>query len=269
MHASLEEWGQWMHAIGSSEATVRTRTNGVRTLQRHAGLLDPRDVNGPHIIAWLAHCHNASTRHTYWMSVHMWFSYLQATGQRDDDPTARVPKPKQPKGVPRPVSERVVRKVLSNPPGHRSYAYIVLASFAGLRVHEVAKIRGEDIDWGTGWMFVCGKGGQEAMIPMHPRVRELARGMPDVGYWFPGSHDGHVAADTVSRVIRNAFVAVGSTATAHMCRHLAGTALLRECHDVRLVQRFLRHQSLNSTQIYTRVSDDALADAVNSLGWAS
>lgn len=199
----------------------------------------------------------------------MWCIYLVATGQRADDPMAGVRRPRQPRGVPRPVSERVVRKVLSDPPGHRSFAYIALASYAGLRVSEIAAVRGDDVAWDTGWLYVCGKGGRQAWVPMHRKVAELARGMPDVGFWFPGTHNGHVAGDSVGRVVRNAFRAVGSSATAHQCRHLAGTALLRECHDVRLVQRFLRHESLASTAIYTEVSDAALADAVNKLGWVA
>lgn len=267
MHESLEDWAQWMRATGSSEATVATRTKGIRTLQRHAGLSDPRQIQARHVVAWLADQRSSWTRATYWASAHMWFDFLLTTGELEMDPIARVPKPRQPHGVPRPVSERVVRKILDDPPGHRAYAYVVLASYAGLRVHEVAKIRGEDVNWDTGWMFVAGKGGQEAWVPMHPIVATLARGMPDVGFWFPGSHDGHVAADSVSRTIRNAFKSVGSSATPHMCRHLFGSAVLRACGNARVTQRLLRHQSLASTEIYTKVSGEDMEAAVNALPW--
>lgn len=269
MHESLDDWAQWMRAVGYTEATVTTRTKGIRTLQRHCGLSDPRLIQAPHVISWLADQGSPWSRATYWSSARTWFDHLIATRQRDDDPMELVPKPRQPKGVPRPVSERVVRKVLDAPPGHRAYAYVVMASYAGLRVHEIAKIRGEEIDWDTRWMFVCGKGNQEAWVPMHPIVQTLAQGMPDVGFWFPGTHDGHVSSDSVSRVIRNAFKAVGSSATPHQCRHLFGSAVLRACGNARVAQQLLRHESLASTQIYTKVSGEDMEAAVGMLGWSA
>ena len=269
VHSSLEDWAQWMRAVGSTDATVETRTKGIQSLLHHADIADPRQLQAGHVVAWLANQKSAWTRATYWSSAHMWFDFLTVHGVRDDDPMRRVPKPRQPRGVPRPVSERVVRKVLSDPPGHRAYSYTVLATYAGLRVHEIAKIRGEDVNWDTGWFFVLGKGNQEAWVPMHPLVKTLAQGMADVGFWFPGRHHGHVSPDTVSRVIRNAFKAVGSSATPHQCRHLFGSAVLRSCGNARVAQQLLRHESLSSTQIYTKVSGAEMEEAVNGLGWTA
>lgn len=269
MHASLVDWANWLRAYDCSEATIRTRTGNVRTLQNHARLPDPRHVTTGQVVDWLADCRNGSTRHTYWMSAHMWCEYLVATEQRSDNPMHSVHKPRQPRGLPRPVSQRVVRKVLTNPPGHRSYAYVTLACFAGLRVHEIAKIRGEDIDWDIGWMYVLGKGGQEAAVPMHERVLELAKGMPDVGQWFPGTHAGHVAPDTVSRVMRNAFRAVGSAAKPHQCRHYFGSEVLRASGNARVAQELLRHRSLATTQRYTEVTRSDMVDAIRGLGWVA
>lgn len=269
MHESLEDWAQWMRAVGSTDATVSTRTKGITALQHHAEQPDPRQLQARDVVSWLADQKSAWTRVTYWCSANMWFDYLTVHGIRDDAPMRQVPKPRQPRGVPRPVSERVVRRILDDPPGHRAYAYVTLASYAGLRVHEIAQVQGEEVDWDTRWMFVLGKGGQEAWVPMHPLVQTLARGMPDVGFWFPGLHSGHVAADTVSRVIRNALKAVGSSATAHQMRHLFGSAVLRSCGNVRVAQQLLRHESLQSTQIYTKVSDADMEAAVAKLGWVS
>lgn len=267
MHPSLDEWADWMRALGSSEATIRTRTSGIRTLCQHAHLDDPRRVTTRQLVSWLAAANTGWTRRTYWLSVHAWCAWLVLVGERPDDPSAPIPRPRQPHGVPRPVPEVVVRAVLSNPPGRRAYAYIVLASYAGLRVHEIAKVRGEDVD--GDWLFVQGKGGQGAAVPMHPLVMSLARQMPSVSYWFPGSHGGHVAADSVSRVVRNAFKSVGSEATAHRCRHLFGTGVLRASRDIRVTQVLLRHQSLGSTQIYTEVTDADLVAAVHALSWVA
>lgn len=51
----------------------------------------------------------------------------------------------------------------------------------------------------------------------------------------------------------------------HALRHTACTNLYKATKDLRLTQRFARHASVTSTQIYTHSSDDDLVRAVNGL----
>lgn len=53
--------------------------------------------------------------------------------------------------------------------------------------------------------------------------------------------------------------------TAHQLRHWYGTALLDAGTDVRVVQELMRHLSIQSTTIYTRVSDVQRRDAIGRL----
>lgn len=268
MHPSLDEWGDWMRAAGMTEATVLTRTKGIRTLCAHVKLDDPREITSRHLIAWLGACRSPWTRQTYWFTARQWCAWLVATGVRDDDPTVRLPRPRQPRSLPRPVSDVVIGKLLRDPPGRRAYAYVVLAVFAGLRVHEIAKVAGEDVDAVGGWLYVLGKGGSNAVVPMHPAVADLARGMPEVGYWFYGVRDGHVCADSVSRVIANALRSVGSRAQPHQLRHSFATAIQRSTHDLRVTQELMRHELPSSTAIYTQVTNADKVAAIESLPWA-
>lgn len=48
----------------------------------------------------------------------------------------------------------------------------------------------------------------------------------------------------------------------HALRHTACQALYRRTKDIKLVQQFARHKSVNSTMIYTTVSDDDLLKAL-------
>lgn len=267
MHRDLlEDWTVWLTAEGKSTETVRTRTSSIRSLKTHAQIADPSSVTTMQVVRWLADCVSPWTRSTYWASARQWGRWLVEEGVRDDDFMARVKRPKPPRSQPRPVSWEVVNAVLEHPPGRRAYSYLVLAVFAGLRVHEIAKVRGEDVDRDRHALYVQGKGGHTHVLPMHQLLQRLAHGQPRTGFWFPGSLDGHVRPMTVSNSIKAAFQGVGSSATAHQARHLFGTTVQRNGRDLRVTQTLMRHASPVSTAIYTDVSPLDQQAVIASLG---
>lgn len=260
----LAEWADWYRAGGAADQTVHTRLTNVELLAAHAGV-DPAAVTSRQIVQWLAACRKQWTRTTYATSARMWFRWLVEQGYRDDNPMDKVPRPRQPKGVPRPVSSEALADALAGAP-RKARAYIVLAAYAGLRVHEVAKVRGED--FADGWLYVTGKGDKAAALPVHPILEQLRRGWPERGYWFPSVRAAGqpVQPTTVSSTIVRAFEKAGHPdVTAHQLRHWFGTWLLRKSKDVRTVQELMRHANIASTQIYTEVSSDAKIDAVRRL----
>jgi integrase/recombinase XerD len=142
----LERWEAWMRAAGRSPQTIKTRLSGIETLCRHAGVTSVTAITAEHVTAWLGDCEAPWTRCTYWMTVRCWVTWALAEGIICADPTARLAKPRTPKCVPRPVSDNVITALLADPPNARVRAYVALAALAGLRVHEIAKLRGEDVD---------------------------------------------------------------------------------------------------------------------------
>lgn len=268
-HTELDMWADWMRAGGYTEKTIRTRVSQVETLARYAHLRDPAGVATADLIGWLGGCATAWTRHTYWASARAWCKWLVEMGVREDDPSHKLPRPKAPQGMPRPVSWAVIEKLLANPPSVRTYAYVALAAYGGLRAAEIAQVRGEDFDVGRGWFYVDGKGGQRAAVPLHPVLARLCQGMPAHGCWFGGADHGHVRAKSVSNTVNAALRRVGAEGTCHGLRHAYATQLLASCHNVRLVQLAMRHRSLASTQVYAGVSDEDLAAAVHSLPWVA
>ncbi|MGN6245092.1 MAG: tyrosine-type recombinase/integrase [Motilibacteraceae bacterium] len=141
-------------------------------------------------------------------------------------------------------------------------AYVVLACYAGLRVHEVAKVRGEDVMGDV--LRVQGKGGSDATVPMHPAIAALARSMPETGWWFPSpSRSGPVSRVSVGQAIARAMKRAGVSGTPHACRHFYGTQVLSASGgNLRVAQRAMRHADVRSTAIYTQVVDDDLRRAV-------
>lgn len=263
----LELWSQWMRATsGASDRTVDTRVGGIRALCTHAGTTDPVSLTTRQIVAWLADQNTAWTRRTYAVTARQWFRWLVEQDLRDDDPTAKLPLPPQPRGLPRPASSESLDVVLEAST-RRLLAYVELAAFEGLRVHEIAKIRGEDFDPDGGWLYVTGKGGQQWALPVHPRVNMLRAGFPASGWWFPSRRrpEGHVSPNSVTQAVSRAFRRHGYNVTAHQLRHWFGTHALRISKDLRVTQELMRHKSSSSTQMYTEVADLAKQETVRRL----
>src|SRR5690606_33787623 len=123
-----------------------------------------------------------STIVNYTTCLAAWFKWLTVQDRRPDNPMTKVGRPKSPKHLPRPVSPRDVQLLLSAPTRMTTHAMVLLAALQGLRVHESAKLRGEDIDRDRQVLYVKGKGKKPAELPLHPLVADWSRRMPAKGW---------------------------------------------------------------------------------------
>lgn len=250
-----------LRSWGASPATVKSRIDCVQQFAAQSGR-DPRDADRATITAWLGTPGwSASTRATYFGHLRSWYAWLVDTGRLEQDPTRGLRRAHAPRGVPRPVPDAAVRAMLDQA-GPRVRTYVVIAAFAGLRVHEIAKIRGEDV--AQDLIYVRGKGGGIATVPTHPLVWAETDRYPPRGWWFPASNEaGHVQGSSVSAGIRRLMERVGVDGTPHALRHSFGTNVLRSAGgNLRVAQQALRHANVATTAIYTRVDDADLRAAV-------
>jgi len=143
--------------------------------------------------------------------------------------------------------------------------WVLLGLLAGLRAHEIAQLRGEDVTQDS--IYVTGKGGQRAAIPTHPDLWQLAQAYPRHGWWFPSPRypGRHILHSSVSIRISGIFRELGISGGVHRCRHTYGTRLLRGGANIRVVQTLMRHQDLATTAIYCAVDEDERRAAVSLL----
>ena len=225
---------------------------------------DPSRITVEQIQAFLG-SKTGWTRTTYYGHLKSFFGWLHESGVIDRDPMRKVVRPRSPSGVPKPLSKAEMDRVLALAEG-RTRAWIILATYAGLRAHEIAKLRGEDVQ--EDYIYVRGKGGKEAGIPTHAEIWLLAQRYPRSGYWFPSGlqADGHIRADSVTigtaRLFRDAGIPHGSI---HRARHCFGTNLLRSGVNIRVVQQLMRHSDLSTTALYCAVDEDEMRSAINLL----
>lgn len=267
---ALDEWAVWMRAQGHSGLTISARVRRIEMFAEQVG--DPVTATTQDVIDYLASLWRIgpSTRATYVSHLKAWFAWLVVTDKRVDNPMAKVPTPKSPAREPRPVTEHQMYLILGTRMHKRTRMMVLLAAFQGLRAHEIAKFKGEDIDPTARQLRVIGKGGKDRVLPLHPIVAEYAADFPTRGYWFKAQGDnplGHVHPRSVSSIIGEVLRRAGvPTGAAHRLRHTYATRLVREGKNLRVIQKLLRHASLSTTQIYTDVTEEQMREAIESLG---
>lgn len=263
------DWEVWQTAQRLSRITIDERLRVIRQLHAETGQ-QPIGIDAAGIVRWLAgHSDDwsDSTACTYSSYLAAWFKWLQITDRRLDNPMVKVGTPRQPDREPRPISDPDVVKLLQARMWTSTRRMILLALLAGLRVHEIAKVRGEDIDLGARMLWVKGKGRRLRSVPMHPIIVEMASEMPAAGWWFPmrGHESEHTLSKSVSDIIGRTMRRAGVRGTPHCLRHWYASALLENGIDIRVVQELMRHKSLATTQIYTKVPDGRRAEAIATL----
>ena len=217
-------------------------------------------------------------------AVRQFYRFALGEGWRTDDPSRRLDAPKQGRSLPRTLSGDEVERLLAAAATHdgaaglRMVALVELAYASGLRVSELLGLKVEAVRRDPAFLIVRGKGGKERLAPLNASAREavktwlIARDaarpdkVPDSPWLFPSaSAKGHLTPRRFAQLLDQAAVDAGidpARVSPHVLRHAFATHLLEGGADLRVVQTLLGHADIATTQIYTHVATDRLAQVV-------
>ena len=155
----------------------------------------------------------------------------------------------------------------------RDRAVVLLLARLGLRAIDIAQLALDQIDWKEGRIAVCGKGRREEWLPLPQEVgdaillyiqqRRRASHLPQL-FTTTSAPFRPLNSNAVSRIVRRAIRRAGIKSKgsgAHVLRHSAATAMLRQGASLAGVGAVLRHRSPNTTLLYAKV-DFALLSTV-------
>ena len=200
-------WTAHMRAQRLSARTIDERVRFIARV-REAGE-DPARWSHDEIAEFFARQGwQATTAASYWSHLRAWHKWLQAQDYRPDNPLDRLTPPRRPRSTPRPITTQQLARVLGSRMRRRTRAAILLAALAGMRVHEVAKFRGEDLDRDAATIRVTGKGGHAYLLPAHRLVLDHATRMP-ARYWV--TRRGTLRARPLGPLSRGPCALPGST----------------------------------------------------------
>lgn len=215
-----------------------------------------------------------TTKQHYRSALHTFFTWLQDEGYRPDNPGARLPRVKARKRKPTPLSREEIDRVVNGGAYLRTRIMVALHYYLGLRVHEIAKVHGRDIDWASRTLTLVGKGRKRATLPIPPALWVQVQRMPRDGYWFPNwkanklyaAGEGHILSNSVSTVISGAMKRAGIQGhRPHDLRASTATLQSREGVDPFIVQETMRHESMDTTTHYRLVDLEEMRDGLEHL----
>ena len=151
----------------------------------------------------------------------------------------------------------------------RDQAVLELLFSTGLRVSELCSLNA-DLDLARDELSVRGKGEKVRVVFLSPTAKDAVRAYlkarkdMEEALFVDGrpNHPHRITPRDIQRHLK-AYVAragITSVVTPHTLRHAFATDLLSNGADIRSVQQLLGHASINTTQIYTHITDSHLRE---------
>lgn len=283
---ALQQWGaRWLEDLrvrNFSPATVKIRQATLRRLVEYAdlaGLVEPGDFTPPQALSfrrWLhgrGQAESAFVQHLVGVRLYCRWCVRRELMEREPSEELRI------NGFRKPLPQGILRsdqaeQVLAVPDveqfvGLRDRALLEVLYSTGIRRGELARLRVQDVHWERGLVFVHrGKGGRDRYVPVGRRAMDWVRAYLDRVriHWAPVDDSGALwlvsggtplSESMLGAMVKASFRKAGidrQGASCHLMRHTCATLLMENGADLRAVQEILGHKSVESTQIYTHVT---------------
>ena len=215
-------------------------------------------------------------------ALRTWFDYLARHEGLSANPARGVKAPKSPPKLPQPLDPDQMSQLLGSTGTAvgkpelevRDQACFELMYSSGLRLAEVVSLNLDNIDLNEGLVRVTGKGSKQRVVPVGAPARRalqawlqerellLARLHGDSQALFLSRRGRRLSRESVrQRLRRRALLRqVDGRVHPHGMRHAFASHLLESSGDLRAVQELLGHADISTTQIYTHLDFQHLAE---------
>ncbi|OOQ63044.1 tyrosine recombinase XerC [Vibrio parahaemolyticus] len=218
----------------------------------------------------------ASSLATRLSSLRSFFDFLILRGEMSANPAKGVPAPRKKRPLPKNLDVDEVNQLLEvnedDPLAIRDRAMMELMYGAGLRLAELVSVDVRDVQLRSGELRVIGKGDKERKVPFSGMATEW------VGKWLrvrgdlaapgePALFVSKLGTRISHRSVQKRMAewgqkqSVASHISPHKLRHSFATHMLESSNNLRAVQELLGHENISTTQIYTHLDFQHLAQA--------
>ncbi|KGQ35949.1 site-specific tyrosine recombinase XerC [Gallibacterium anatis] len=251
-------------------------------LLTNEGITDWRQVDGS-VIRFILTQGKKSGLHEHSLALRLsslrgFFQFLLRNQQIKVNPTDGISAPKAGKRLPKSIDAESISQLLDikskDPLSLRDKAIMELMYSSGLRLSELRGLNLEDINFKARELKVLGKGNKERILPfgryaagaLHQWLEVRLQFNPQDNALFI-SHLGHrLTSSAIQQRLEQWGIKQGLNAhlNPHKLRHSFATHMLEASSDLRVVQELLGHENLSTTQIYTHLNFQHLAQVYDS-----
>lgn len=202
----------------------------------------------------------------------------------ENNPAANIESPKLKKSLPKHLSVEecvdLLEAVTNDPTSktkERDYAILTIFLNCGVRLSELAGISLTDLDNELRSMRVIGKGSKERIVYLNEACRSAINAYLPIRMQTPAKEKGEsalflssqgkrISVKTVQWMVKKYLGEAGleyKNYSTHKLRHTAATLMYQSGDvDIRVLKDILGHEQLNTTQIYTHVSNEHMEEAM-------
>lgn len=206
-------------------------------------------------------------------AIRSFYNYLVSNGYAVNNIFNNVRNPKLEKKLPNYLSYEELAIILDNIDlttdiGKRNRLMIEMFYATGCRVSELINIKMRDINRINKSIRIMGKGRKMRVVYYGEYAEDYLNRYINTGfnknseYLFLNDKKEKFTIQEVEQVIKKIIhnLAIKTHVTPHTLRHTFATHLLNNGADIKSVQELLGHSSLNTTGIYTHVSNERLKE---------
>ncbi|RDE94636.1 tyrosine recombinase XerC [Aggregatibacter aphrophilus] len=211
-------------------------------------------------------------------ALRRFLSYLVQLGELKVNPATGISAPKQAKHLPKNIDTEQVQQLLANdskePIDIRDRAIIELLYSSGLRLSELQGLNLNSINIRVREVRVIGKGNKERVVPLGRYASHAIQQWLKVRLLFNPKDEALFVSQLGNRMSHRAIQmrletwgirqGLNSHLNPHKLRHSFATHMLEASSDLRAVQELLGHSNLSTTQIYTHLNFQHLAEVYDS-----
>lgn len=282
----INEYIQYLVRVKNySPFTAKAYENDLRQFARHARKWNPaitwRTITPTILELWIGDLINegyeATSVRRKVASVKGIYTYMHHHGMINENWMRYVAKPKAAKKVPSSIYTQTeiqneIEGIKNNgKEGLKSAMILAIFFYTGARFSEMRYLQTRDIDTRGKFIKVDGKGRRERLIP----INETTATLIDEYMQAWERPDGRLIDDSeeelrtrVHNILENIIINdnhFGRGTNPHALRHSFATALLNNGCDLETIRQLLGHKHIETTTIYTHVSTEHKAKAINTL----
>ena len=246
--------------------TICSYMNDISSLQEFIGNKKLTSLEMGDVIDFLSQFANKRTLNRKLSSINTFFRFCHE--YNFEHSKISIPMSKAPKNLPKYLSYdeiigglKMINRTTRE--GLRDYALILFLYASGCRISEALNAQKNDIM--DGWLKIrFAKGEKERVVPLAPIALKALdeylehQDMRSSFLWL------NYKGEKLSRISAFKIVKRYIGVSPHVLRHSFASSLIIGGADLRVVQELLGHSSLVTTQIYTHIQKQNLADTIKS-----